>query len=75
MPARSVNAIELAWTIPLAIPADTTTAVVECTTDITFIAGNANFRFFHIHQSSLVTDVAKGNCWYSSTNSVTGTLY
>jgi hypothetical protein len=48
MPARSVNAIELAWTIPRAIPSDTTKAVVECYTDIAFDSGNANYRFFHI---------------------------
>lgn len=45
-----VNAIELAWTIPLAIPADTTGAVVKCNIDTAKIdTTNKNNRFFKIH--------------------------
>ena len=32
-PAKSVNAIELTWTIPIAIPSDSTKAKLRCYVD------------------------------------------
>lgn len=45
-PARAINAIEIVWTVPIAIPADDTEAVVSCTTDKAMVAANVAYRFF-----------------------------
>jgi methylglyoxal synthase len=43
-----MNAIELVWTIPVAIPSATTTAVVSCSVNKDLETANVNHRFFKI---------------------------
>lgn len=64
-----VNAVEVAWTLPYAIPSDRTRADIVCKTEQLTGADNDAKKFSHdplrIHQSSMIAaGFGAGNCFY-----------
>jgi len=66
--ARIVNALELSWALPYAVPSDDTSVSMDCVVKDSEAAGN-----WKIYPSSIVTSVGVGNCFYSYTLGVSAT--
>jgi hypothetical protein len=65
---RVVNALELSWNMPYAIPSDGTHTSLTCSPE-----GSKKANDWAIYPSSIVTNVGAGNCYYTNTIGVDDT--
>jgi len=59
---RMVNALELSWNMPYAIPSDKTQCSLTCKTNDAKLVND-----WSMYASSIVTNVGVGNCYYTNT--------